>query len=469
MNILMTTVIVAYLVITFGIAYSLKRRVKDNEDFLLAGRKMGIWLTAAMLLAINFGGAFVLGTSQDAYSVGFAAISFALGICFGLVFLGIFVVPRIRQENLYTVPGFLVRRYSSSSIGVIASLVSVLALTGILAGQMGAAGSALTALGLDRTTAVIVGSILIVLFTVMSGMWGVAITDFIQFWVIVVGLLVVTFIAVSEAGGIAEIAATYKANGDQEAFNPLNQGWTFALGAALPVIVHKQVGQDVMQRVFAAKTTKAARWGAIIAGVSTAVFAVFPALAGMAAKEIFPDLDPNIGVVPALIDQVLPVWAAGIIIAALISAVLSTADALLLAAVSNLSHDLLSKVKTLHHRSGLALSRIMTVVLGAIGLILTLFIPNIITILTMAFTMYGSGVFVPFIFGLFTNFGGRWAANSALVIGASTSLLGILKVLEVNGIPTIVLGIGASFVTFIVVGLVAHERNQKVVQTKAHA
>lgn len=459
MNIGITLVIVAYLLVMFLIAAWLRRRVKDDTDYLLAGRKMGPILIAVMLLATNFGGAFVLGTSQDAYSVGFAAVSFAVGICAGLVFLAVFVARPIRAGSFVTVPDFFEHRFSSQPVRLFASALSIVALTGILAGQVGAAASSLTALGLTQTAGAIVGVVLIVAFTALSGMWGVAITDFIQFWVIVIGLIIVTVIAVQAAGGFDAIVTTFAATEIDRPFNPLNQGWSFFLGAALPVIVHKQVGQDVMQRVFSARSASAAAWGAGIAGVLTAVFAVVPAIAGMAARSIFPDLDPETGVMPALISNVLPVWAAGILVAAIISAVISTADALLLAAVSNISNDFLLRFTRLKDdaRAQLRWSRIVTLALGALALAFSLLVPGIIQVLTMAFTMYGSGVFVAFVLGLFTRFGGRWASLSSMLTGCFTALLSLTGIVSFGAWPPIIVAIAVSLATYVIVALAARE------------
>lgn len=455
----MTLTIVAYILVMFGVAAWLRSRVKDDTDYLLAGRKMSALLIGVMLLAINFGGAFVLGTSQDAYAVGFAAISFAVGVFIGLMVLGLFVAKPIRQKKFVTVPDFLEDRFRSQPVRLLASILSVLALTGILAGQVGAAASSLTALGLTHTWGAVVGVVIIIGFTVFSGMWGVAITDAIQFVVIVAGLVIVTVLAVNAAGGLVAIQETFITEGVSRPFNPLNQGWSFFLGAALPVIVHKLVGQDVMQRVFSAKSGKAAAVGAGIAGLLTAVFAVAPALAGMATRVLFPDLDPTVGVMPTLISEVLPVWAAGILIAAIISAVVSTADALLLAAVSNISNDFLLRTASIAQdpKAQLRWSRILTVLLGILGLVFSLLVPGIIQVLTMAFTMYGSGVFVSFMFGLFTSFGGKWASLSSMVTGAVTGLLGLTGVLVVGEVPAIVSAIAVSLMTYIIVAVGARE------------
>lgn len=459
MNIGITVIIVAYLVAMFLIAAWLRKRVVDDTDYLLAGRKMGVGLIAVMLLATNFGGAFVLGTSQDAYSAGFAAISFAVGIFVGLTILSLFVARRARSAAFVTVPDLLENRFSSRAVRLVASTLSVLALTGILAGQVGAAASSLTVLGLTPTWGAIVGVVLIIAFTVLSGMWGVAITDLIQFFVIVAGLVIVAIMAVSAAGGFDAIAQSFTDDGIGQPFNPLNQGWSFFLGAALPVIVHKLVGQDVMQRVFSARSARSAALGAGLAGVLTAVFAVFPAIAGMAARALYPGLDPAGGVMPVLIEGLLPVWAAGILVAAIISAVISTADALLLAAVSNISNDFLSRTRRFRENPAVQLrwSRILTVALGVVALVFSLLVPGIIQVLTMAFTMYGSGVFVSFIFGLFTRFGGRFAALSSMATGAGTALLGLTGVLVVPVVPPIVVAVGVSLVTYVVVALACRE------------
>ncbi|HIY67307.1 MAG TPA: sodium:solute symporter family protein [Candidatus Agrococcus pullicola] len=468
MNFGITIVIALYLLVTGLIVLWLRRRVKSDTDYLLAGRKLGAGLIAVMLLAINFGGAFVLGTSQDAYSVGFAAIGFAIGICVGLVFLAIFVAKPIRGKPFVTVADFLEKRFASSRVRVLASAFSILALTGILAGQVGAAASSLTALGLSNTWGAIVGTALIILFTVIAGMWGVAITDAIQFVVIVGGLVLVMFIAVSEAGGMTAIAAAYEGTEIDQPFNPLNQGWSFFLGAALPVIVHKLVGQDVMQRVFSAKSAKSAALGAGIAGLLTAAFAVVPAIAGMAARAIFPDLDPDVGVVPALINEVLPVWAAGILIAAIISAVLSTADALLLAAVSNISNDFLSRMRRFREDSRLQLvwSRGLTVGLGGIALFFSLLAPGIIQVLTMAFTMYGSSIFVSFMLGLFTRFGGEKASIASIAFGAVTALLGLTGIISTGPVPLIVVAVGISLAAYTLTAFIFREWGMRKIDDK---
>lgn len=461
MNTALTLVVALYLIALFMVILWLKKRVSSQTDYFLAGRKMGTVLSATMLLAINFGGAFVIGTSQDAYSVGFAAISFAIGICVGFLFLALFIAKRIRRGNFVTVPDFLGIAFSSKPVRLIAAILSVAGLTGILAGQVGAAASSLTILGLNYEVAAVVGVVLIIALTVIAGMWGVAITDFIQFCVITGGLLIVLFIALDAAGGVDAISDQYNANGLDSPFNPLNQGWSFFLGAAVPIVVHKLVGQDVMQRVFAAKSGVVAARAAAIAGILTAMFSVVPALAGMSAAVIIPDLDPSMGVVPALINEVLPVWAAGILIAAVISAVLSTANALLLAAVSNISGDLLPEFKWWSRKSSkqqLFISRFITVILGGLGLLFSLLVPNVITILTMAFTMYGSAVFVSFMFAMFTNFGNARASVVSMVGGAAVALLGLLEVFVVTIVPVVVVAIGVSLVLFIATSLIPNGR-----------
>lgn len=460
MNTGIAVVVVAYILVMFVIAAWLKKRVKDDADYLLAGRKMGPMLIAVMLLAINFGGAFVLGTSQDAYSVGFAAISFAIGISVGLVFLALFVARRARGSKFVTVPDILEYRFSSQPVRLMASALSIIALTGILAAQIGAVASSLTVLGLPLQLGAVIGTAVIIAFTVMSGMWGVAVTDFIQFLVIVIGLVLVALISVNAAGGLGAIGDSFAARGVDNPFNPLSQGWSFFLGAALPVVIHKQVGQDVMQRVFSARSATTASIGAGVAGVLTLLFAVFPALAGMATRVLVPELDPSIGVMPTLIDTVLPFWAAGILIAAIISAVVSTANALLLAAVSNISTDFLLRFTTIGNSPDRQLrwSRIVTLLLGVFGLVVSLLVPGIIQVLVLAFTMYGSGVFVSFMFGLFTSFGGRRASFTSMVAGAGVGLLNVVGLVTFGPMPGIAGAIAVSLVLYVTVALLAGER-----------
>ncbi len=108
-------------------------------------------------------------------------------------------------------------------------------------------------------------------------------------------------------------------------------------------------------------------------------------------------------------------------------------------------------------QSQLRWSRIVTVALGVIALGVSLLVPGIIQVLTMAFTMYGSGVFVAFMFGLFTRFGGRYAALASMVTGAVTGLLGLTGVLVIGAVPTIVTAVGVSLITYVIVAAFARE------------
>lgn len=433
----------------------LRRRVATDEDYLLAGRRMRGTLVGITLLAAHIGGAFVLGTSQDAYSMGFAALSLGIGVLLGLGILAAFVAKPARAGGYSTVPEILGKRYRNPLMSRAASILAIAALTGLLSAQVNAAASAFASLGLPHEWGAVLSAVLFIVFSVWAGMWGVAITDAIQFTVIVVGLVVVLFFALPAAGGFGAIAEAFQAGGVAEPFNPLNQGLPFLLGISLPAAVHQLVGQDVLQRIFSARSGRDAAVGAWICGVLTFGFAAVPALIGMSARVLYPHLDPSVGVVPTLIKELLPGWVSGILIAAILSAVISSADALLLTAVTNIQHDFLSRIARVRDdaRLQLVLSRAITVVLGVLAYLFSQVLPGIIEVLVAALTIYGSGVFVPFMWGLFTKRWADWrAALAALITGSVVALLGILHVYTVPQVPEILLGVAASALVFFVVG-----------------
>lgn len=452
----------AYLALMLVIGLVCKRFVKNDADFMLAGRNLGTGLIAVTLVAANFGGAFILGTSQDATQVGMAAIAFALGIFLGLCVLGLFVAGPMRRSGASTVPGFLENRYKSRTVKNLATVLSVAGLTGILAGQISAASSVFGSFGIGPVWAGLISVALIIGYTAISGMWGIAITDLIQVALIVIGVLVVFALALQEAGGMAPVLDHMRQIGVEQPLNPLNQGWSFFLGGSLPIVAYKLIGQDILQRVFSSKNVHAARNGAIIAGVGTAIFAVVPALTGMAAVTIFPNMDPEAGAIPTLVQEVLPPWIAGVLIAALLAAVMSTANALLLAATSNVSTDLYRQWRGYKPEKQLLVSRISAVALGLIAYALAMTGAGILQILTYAFTMYGSGVFVAVIVGMFWKRGTAFAAVSSILVGATIGALGVTQILPDLFVPTIVIAVLLSGIVYVVVSLFDTTKNHSV-------
>ena len=497
-----------YFALIFGVGIYATRFVKDSTDFLLAGRRLGLVLATAALAATHFGGGFVVGTGEWGYTYGLTGMAYAVGVGLALLILAIVAAKRMRRLGLVTVPDYLEHRYNSKTARLLGALLSLVAIIGILGAQVWASQGALSILGIDPVTAAVIATLLFIVYTAASGLWGVTLTDAVQLAIIFVGIPVAALMGLQSAGGFEGIRETLAATGldsgalnglepgldsgtantiateavnataaaantgsgsgpgiDPDAyFHPLGAGGAMVVAAILPAIMYTLIGQDFYQRLFAARDEKIAVRAAALAGGILILYAAFPALAGMAARGVFgADIEPS-QAIPMLVAEVLPAWIGAIVVAAIIGAIMSTADSLLVAGTSHLTHDIFGKLMRPDlagdTRRMLLISRIGTVVIGLLALFLALYIQRIIDLLLLSYTMYAAGVFVPVVLGLYWPRGTAAGAVAGIVGGSLTGLAaarGWIAVAElplISGIPSIVLGALASLVLYVAVSLV---------------
>lgn len=455
------TIIVLYLVAVVAVGFAASRLVRSTSDFLLAGRRLGAPLVVVGLAATHFGGGFVLGVGEDSWTHGLSGIAFAVGTAAGLIALGLVAARRMRELALYTVADYLAQRYDSQLVRGLGAALSLVAVTGILAAQVGATSGALGIIGLAPETGAVVAVLLFIAYTVFAGIWGVTLTDALQIIVILIGLPIAAGLALNEVGGLSglqsEVAAAAELDGGSF-FSPVGMGTFVVAGIIIPVVMYDLIGQDFYQRLLAARSAAVARASALIAGVVLLVFGIFPALAGMASRVMFPDLEDGAAAIPELVTEVMPVWAGAILVGAILAAVMSTADSLLVAGSSHVTNDFARKILGRDHgedaRETLWIARVSVGVLGLGALGLYTVMPGIVDTLVFAYTMYAGGVFVPVVGGLVWSRATAPGAVSAIAAGSLMGLLGETGALDYDPWPVIVVGGLASLLTFVAVSLV---------------
>jgi solute:Na+ symporter, SSS family len=454
-----------YFALIFGVGIYATRFVKDSTDFLLAGRRLGLVLATAALAATHFGGGFVVGTGEWGYTYGLTGMAYAVGVGLALLILAMVAARRMRRLGLVTVPDYLEHRYNSKTARLLGALLSLVAIIGILGAQVWASQGALSILGIDPVTAAVIATLLFIVYTAASGLWGVTLTDAVQLAIIFVGVPLAAVLGLQEAGGFEGIRETLAATGvDSGAyFHPLGAGGAMVVAAILPAIMYTLIGQDFYQRLFAARDEKIAVRAAALAGVILICYAAFPAIAGMAARGVFgAEIEPS-QAIPMLVAEVLPAWIGAIVVAAIIGAIMSTADSLLVAGTSHLTHDIFGKLMRPDlagdTRRMLLISRVGTVVIGLLALFLALYIQRIIDLLLLSYTMYAAGVFVPVVLGLYWPRGTAAGAVAGIAGGSLAGLAaarGWVDVAElplIAGMPSIVLGALVSLALYVGVSL----------------
>ncbi|NBB92788.1 MAG: sodium:solute symporter family protein [Gammaproteobacteria bacterium] len=460
-------ILAAYFLVIFGVGVYATRFIGDTTDFLLAGRRLGLPLATATLCATHFGGGFVMGSGEWGFEHGLTGIAYAAGVGLSLVVLGLVAARRMRRLAMFTVPDYLGLRYGSEAVRLLGSLLSLVAIVGIIGAQVWAAQGALSIVGLDPTWAAIAATLLFIVYTALSGLWGVTLTDAVQLAIVFIGVPVAAVMAVNEAGGMTGIRAGIDSldlsAGTDAYFSPLGAGLGLVLAAVVPTMMYTLIGQDFYQRLFAARNERIASRAAILAGALLVLFAAFPVLTGMAARALFGDGVEASQAIPQLISEVLPASAAAIVIAAIIGAIMSTADSLLMAGASHVTNDLYARFiepgADMDSRRMLRLSRMATVAIGVLALWMALAFEAIIDLLLMSYTLYAAGVFIPVVLGLYWRRGNAAGAIAAILGGSGVGVAGELALIDFSGVPliggfpVIVVGAMASVLLYVAVSL----------------
>lgn len=461
-------IMIIYFLIIFGVGIYATRFIKDNTDFLLAGRRLGLLLATAALCATHFGGGFVMGTGEWGFDYGLTGMSYAVGVGLSLIILALVAAKKMRKLALFTVPDYLELRYQSKLVRFLGALLSLVAIVGIIGAQVWASRGALGILGIDPTTAAIIATSLFIIYTVASGLWGVTLTDAIQLLIIFIGIPIAGIMGVREAGGFAGIRegiAPLELEVTAEAFfSPLGAGIGLVLLAVIPTIMYTLIGQDFYQRLFAAKDEKTSYNAAILAGVILIAFAIFPAIAGMASRGIFGDEISSAEAVSMLVTEVLPAGMGAIIVAAIIGAIMSTADSLLVAGTSHITNDiyvkLINPAAENEPRKLLLISRVFTFIIGVLALIMALTFEAIIGLLLMSYTLYAAGVFIPVVLGLYWRRGTAAGAVAGIIGGSIIGVAGEMgwidfaEIAVIGELPIIVTGAVVSLILYIAFSLI---------------
>ena len=468
-QITMLVILIAYMVVVLVVGLWASRRIKGSDDFLLAGRSMGLCVLVGTLCATQLGGGNIIGTSTNGYNQGLSGMTFGVSTGVAMLLLGLLMAKPMRKMGLCTISDFVYNRYQSNVARVLTAGFSFAALIGILAAQVGAIAQVLTVFGMNVTMAAVLSICIIIVYTAFSGMWGVALTDVVQLIVIFIGVPLTTIIGLSKIGGwdgLVEKLSTMSVPGGIDVYlSPTGIGWAAMLSIALPMIAYELIGQDFYQRLLSAKSERIAKTACIISGSLLIAMGVDSGINGMLARAFLGDSLSEVSPIASLAVEVLPTVAAGLVIAGLCAAVMSTADSVLLACTSHVINDIYlgamgkSADGEDSSKAILRMSVITTVVVGIAALFIALAIPGIIRILSYAYTFYASGLVAPVLLGLFWKRGKANAAVASIIIGGVSALLGVFNIIKLP-IDSIILGIGFSFTTYVVIALVSGEKKQ---------
>ncbi len=387
-----TTVIlitlVGYKALLIAIGWWASRKVHNQADFLLGGRQLGAWVAGLSYAASTSSAWVLLGFSGFVYTTGVSALWMLPGIWGGYVVMWLWFGPRIRREaadNQWLTPSeFLTAnidvRYQRLISAVAAALI-LFCFVFYIAAQFDAAAVAFVSnFDIDKISSLLIGASIILFYCLMGGFWAASVTDTLQGIVMMLCAVLLPVVAVIQAGGIAQVIDIVLINNatpyaDWTGGMPLHLFLGFALGIA--GIGLGTFGQPhLLARLMAVRGERERKQGFAIAMTWAVVVYVGMASLALAARSM--NVDPGDGeqLFYVMANRVLPPVMAGLVIAAILSAVMSTVDSLLLAAAAAASHDL--QLPRKFSLDELLVSRIVMTSIVIASLILAVFLPDTI-------------------------------------------------------------------------------------------
>ena len=412
-----------YIVAQLVVGLLASRRIKDQVDYLVAGRSLGYGLAIFSLFATWFGAESCIGAAGAVYDRGLSggrADPFGYTICL-LVMGAVFAGPLRRGGSLTLGEAFRSRFSAGAERLVVLFLVPASLLWA--AAQIRALGHVVSAItGLDFAIASAAATAVVILYTGTGGMRADVVTDLVQGIALIVGLAILLGVVVAHVGGAGSALAL--ATSSASARPRVHEGAWLAWEAWLVPIVGSITAQEMASRVLACRTPAIAQRSSLFAGGMYLAVGMIPVTLGLIGGATLGHLDDSEAVIPVLAQQHLGGLFQVLLLGALVSAILSTVDSNLLSASALLSRDVLPKVAAAEGRAQLRIARVLVVTLGLVAFGLAMSHDSVYGLVEAASAFGGGGMAVAMTFGLLTRFGGWRSALAAMLVSMGVQVGG---------------------------------------------
>ena len=419
-------VLLLYVILITAVGLAIGRRVSGTSDFFVAGRALGPVLLFATLLAANIGAGSTVGAAGLGYENGLAAWWWVGSAGIGTLILALWLGPRMwriaRDHSLSTVGDYLEHRYGPSVRAAIAMLLWLGTLA-ILAGQLIAMAWILEVVaGAPRWLGAVVGGVVMTVYFVAGGLLSSAWVNLVQLVVLMVGFLIAVPLAVEGAGGLSAVLDSARTvPGHLDFMSNGDSGWMYLILLAPAFIV----SPGILQKIFGARDVRTVRLGVSACGAALMLFAILPPMLGMVAHAVAPGLEDAETALPVILTEGVPAWVGLLGLAAVLSAEISSADAILFMLSTSLSKDLYKRFVKPEATDGqvLKVARGAAVAGGLAGVVLAVVIPSVVGALTIFYSLLSVSLFVPVVAGLHSRRPGAGEALAAAAAGVVVLLV----------------------------------------------
>ena len=440
-------IIFAYLLCIAAVGFFSKKKVSNPDDYFVAGRSLPTFVLMATICASVVGGSALIGKGGYAYTGGVVCIAIGLPYMVGMFIFSAFsgkISGIGRKYGFISMSEMLGYRFGPVVKYISAILVAYTAISTV-GSQISATGTIISTIGGDKVSyllGALIATIIFVIYTASSGLFGVVYTDVVQFIVLII--FVYIFLPI-EVGGLGNLMAQT---------DPAKWKWDLSPEIITLIVTNfimTIAGAEFWQRAFAAKSDKAAFRGQFWGTAVYAVTIVITMFIGLAAALLFPTLIEDYGTadyaIPVMIVKILPAGLTGLTLAGVLSVMMSSADSYLLVATQSLVSDVLRPVsKHMTDEKELRISRIASVAFGVFAFLVAMFFTSAYDALMFGWTFYAATLGVPCLVALVWKKATTPGVLSGMAVGFVISI-----VWKVLGSP---LGIGSTIIGVVLNGVV---------------
>ena len=443
--------IVVFLIVIFGISIISSRKIKTSDDFLMANFSLGFFPITGTVIATVTGSAALIGGAGKGFEIGISyfitSISF---VSFTILFVAI-LTPTIRKLKLYTIPDLFIKRFGKASALLPALIIGLLYMTPTFAMQLVGMGSILASTtALTVTWGIVIGFIISLIFTLMGGMFSVAWTDTVQTIVILARVILLFFLGLNHIGGVEVLANETP----KHLFNFFSIGGKELLNWFLVFGPFYMVWQTTWQRLSAAKSTKIAKWSVTTGFIISGFIGLLAILIGIMAVQILNTSTPPDQVYTQFLVDIFPAPLGGLFMVSLLAALLTGATSFLLSGAINIAKDIYQEWISPGAEDAqlLKTSRISVLGMAVLGLVIALYITDIITIYQFALSYTAVTLVAPVMAAMFW----KRATKTGVIVSMVGSII-VCSLWKLAGTPygvhEILPGLIMSFLLLIIVSL----------------
>jgi SSS family solute:Na+ symporter len=435
--------------------------MKSLQDFSVSHRSYGSMVIFATLSASFIGGGFSIGNAEKVFRLGIVNIVVLWGFSLKEILVAKFIAPRTGNFPGVISVGDIMDRGYGKTARVVSGFFSVFLCAGIVGAQVGAMGLIFNVfLGIRPIWGILIGCGIVIAYSTVGGMRAVVLTDVIQFCVLAIGLPAALIFGLMKLGGFSAVKAAAPAG------HFSIPGEAMTIGACVSLFLTFLLGETLVppyvQRLFIAKDPIHTARGTMLSGIFSIPFFAITGAIGLVALALDPKMDPNLAM-PAVIHTVLPVGVRGIVIAGVISIVMSSADSFLNGAATCCINDIVKPIwnNPLPKRRELLLAKLTNCLVGVLAVIFAIKISSILDILIYAYNFWAPVIVVPLAAVLLGFRVTKASFLAGIIAGVTGTLVWNYLLKTPAGIEGLAIGVFCNLVAFILANKLSFDTPEK--------